>query len=481
MSQAKRMAKHSSIYAIGNISRQLVGFIMLPVYTRYLSPADYGVVGLLIFLVSIIELVFGGHLSNAVPKFYHDQNDESGRKSVISTALLVTTVVSAFTVSMVVMLRDQASFAMFGTVEYAYVVGMFAVLILTHALENYALIYIRLQKRPWFFVAVNMGKLIVQLSLNVWLVVFLELGVEGVAISTMTSSVLFAGGMAIYTLWKTGLNVDARVGKLMVSFCWPLWIGGMAGLYTGSANRYFIRVFGSLEEVGLFELAVRFGAIISLLIWMPFAQYWQIERFEIYKQENPIPIYQSVFRFVCFLMVAVGLGVSLFAEIVIRIMASNQFLAASSAVPFIVFGVIFSCLTVFCNFSFLVKEKTGWMGRNSYITAAIITVFYLFLIPRFGYVGAALALMLAHSAQFLITFFSAKKHYDMQLPLSPLGFCLMISLVAVTIDVNLESGEMLVDIAIKLAILSVSCILMAGYLFVNKEMRQYVAKLLWRN
>ena len=89
-SGAGKLVKHSSIYATGNILRQLAGFIMLPIYTRYLVPADYGVVGLLTFAVSLIELVFGARLVQAVPKFFYEQKGRSERHAVISTALLIT-------------------------------------------------------------------------------------------------------------------------------------------------------------------------------------------------------------------------------------------------------------------------------------------------------------------------------------------------------------------------------------------------------
>ena len=474
MTQAKRMVKHSSIYAIGNISRQLVGFVMLPVYTHYLTPADYGVVGLLIFMVSLIELVFGGHMFHAVPKYYFEQEGDRDRKTIISTALLLTSVISLTAVIAVVLLRDYSSLGIFGTQEYGLVVAMFSVLILTQGLENYALVYIRIQSRPWLFISVNFAKLFLQLALNIWFVVILEWGVLGIASSTLLSSTIFAAGMTIYTLRSTGLNYSSAIALKLFRFCWPLWVSGLAGLYIGSANRYFIRIFSSLDDVGLFELAAKFGSIIMLLVWTPFAQYWQTERFKIYQEPNPIPIYQNVFKYIGIMLVAVGFLIGLYAGPVIKIMSAEAFHSAADAVPFLVYAAVFQCLTIFCNFSFLVKEKTGWMSRNNYITAVIVTGFYFALIPVLGFVGASIALMLAHMSQFFMVFFVAKKHYDMQLPLSPLLIALIICSAALAAGFVYSTASWWADVGVKALLSLLVMMLLSAYLWRDQLVREQV-------
>jgi O-antigen/teichoic acid export membrane protein len=446
------MMKASSIYAIGNISRQLVGFIMLPIYTQHLTPADYGVVGLLVFMVSLIELVFGGHMFNAVPKFYYDYADQPSRHKVISSALILTSIISGTVVAILVVTQNLASIAMFGTSDYGLVVAMFSVQILTHALEEYALSFIRIQKRPWLFIFISLAKLALQLALNIWFVVIKEMGVLGVASSAMLSSIFFALALSAYTIFHTGLGFDRLIAKRMLVFSWPLWLAGLAGLYIGSSNRYYIRIFSSLDEVGLYELAAKFGSIIGVLIWQPFAQYWQIERFSIQKQENPIPVFQSTFAMISTLMILAGLGISIFSPIVISLMAAPEFQAAANAVPFLTFGAIFGCLTIFCNFSFLLKEKTGWMSRNNYLTAIIVTIFYVALIPPLGFVGAAAALAAAQAAQLYIVNRAAKKLYDMQLSLAPVALYTTISAIAVKINTLSQTNSLLFNVLIGIGV-----------------------------
>ncbi|ALC16857.1 undecaprenyl-diphospho-oligosaccharide flippase [Desulfuromonas soudanensis] len=457
-SVAHRLLGHAGIYAMGNILRQLAGFLMLPIYTRYLTPADYGVVGLMIFAISLMELVFGARLYWAIPKYYFDTKDKKLQASLVSTAMILTGAISAAAAIAMVFLRQPISKGLYGTPEFASIVGFFSVLLLTQSLEEYALVYLRLQQRPWFYITVSFFRLAIQLGLNVWFVVSLEMGAMGVAVSSMISSSIFALLLLAYTLRQVGWHFNGAIAEKMIRFCWPLWLGGFAGLYIGSANRYYLRIFTSLDDIGLFELAVKFSTIITVLIWGPFATYWQVERFNYYRQGNAESIFQNVFYFISTLMVVAAIGISIFAGPVIRIMAAPTFYRASEAVPFLAFGAVFGSLVIFSNFSFLAKEKTGWISRNNYLTAAVVTVLYLSLIPMAGHVGAAMALMLAQAVQFFVVHRASRSVYDMGISLRPLVGMLFISAVVCFLaNVVLTSDSLLHDLAVKTLLYAVAC------------------------
>ena len=68
--QLKKTAKHSAIYAIGTMFRRLTGLVMLPIYTRSLTPADYGVVELLSMAIEIAGILIGLRISQAMFRYY---------------------------------------------------------------------------------------------------------------------------------------------------------------------------------------------------------------------------------------------------------------------------------------------------------------------------------------------------------------------------------------------------------------------------
>lgn len=476
MSQASKMIKHSSIYAVGNVSRRLVGFIMLPIYTRYLTPADYGIVELLVLMVSLVELFFGARLFQAVTRYYYEQDDKRKSDQVMSTAFIITAIISSLGVIVIIAFQDPISHIIFGTQSYSLLVALFGVQVLTQALEYYALGYIRIQQRPWLFISVSTIKLVMQLALNIILIVVMELGVMGVVLSNVIASSVFTLAMTAYTFWHTGIRFNGQLARKLLMFSWPLWFSGIAALYIGSSNRYYLRLFSSLDDVGLFALGAKFAAIIGFLIWMPFQQYWDIERFNLFRQPNPVPIYQSVFRMVSTLLVLTALGISLFSGPVIKLIATPEFHSAGASVPYFAFAAVFQCLVLFTEFSFYVTEKTGWISWINYTTALIITVFYLLLIPSFGFIGAAQALLLAAATHFLLVHFAAKRHYDMRLPMRPLMLYLCIGFTASFLAEYLQSSDLVIDLAIKSAIYLISVVLIGGSLLIHRPVREQLLR-----
>ncbi|MFX0142190.1 MAG: lipopolysaccharide biosynthesis protein, partial [Candidatus Hodarchaeota archaeon] len=72
LSELKKLLRHSSVYSIGNLLSKAIGFFLIPLYTRYLTPADYGVLELLELTSSIISLFLGLRIGTAVIRFFYD-------------------------------------------------------------------------------------------------------------------------------------------------------------------------------------------------------------------------------------------------------------------------------------------------------------------------------------------------------------------------------------------------------------------------
>lgn len=68
--QLGKTVKHSAIYAVGTILRRITGLVMLPIYTRYLTPADYGVVELLTMAIELAGILVGLRISQAMFRYY---------------------------------------------------------------------------------------------------------------------------------------------------------------------------------------------------------------------------------------------------------------------------------------------------------------------------------------------------------------------------------------------------------------------------
>jgi len=473
ISKKKQAAGHIAIYSVGSIARQLVGFIMLPIYTRLLSPADYGIVALLSVLISIFELAIGARFVRAIPRFFYETTDDTERSSTISTALIITSTTSLVGVILLATNGAVASTLLFGVPDYAIYVATYSVLLLTTAVENYGLTYIRLLERPLLFITVSIGKLILQLSLNILLVVFLRLGVAGVIISAIVSSAIFCLLMAFFIIIRTGLRFDTTLAKRLIRFTWPLWLAGGASLYIGASSRFFIRIFSDLSDVGLFELAARFASLVGFLVWGPFSQWWQTERFALYQRDDHgQPVFRAIFNLITCVTLLACVGISLFADSIIKIMADANFHTASLAVPPLAFAAVVRHAALFYNFSFLAKDKVGFIASIKYFEAIAMTILMLLLIPKYGFLGAAYALFAANTLVFLVTYYYAQRTYDSGARFGTFAKMFVAGILIVGIDtLQKPESEYLVSLAMKCLLTFVYIGILATVIHLDKSTR----------
>lgn len=467
----KGIARHASVYAIGNVVRQLAGFLMLPVYTHYLSPADYGAVGLLTLALALLEPFFGARLTQAIPRFYFLEQGDKARQAVIVGALTLTSAVSAVTAVFIWIFSEPASEVLFGTKEYALATALFGLNILTQPVEYSGLTFIRMQQRSVLFLVISLFKLVLQIGLNIYLIIYLQLGVIGVILSGVIASALVGIGLTIYTLYYNRPTFDFGISWRMLVYSWPLWFAGLAGLYTGSSSRFFLRIFGSLDSVGLIELGSRFASIISLLIWTPFTQQWDVVSYKLYAEKRAEKPFQTAFLVISTLLLVIGLGVSVFSEPAIALMADEAFQGAAPTVPLLTLSFVFTSLSGFFSFGFMVTDQTRMVSYSQYFMAVVITVFFLLLIPPFKEVGAALAQCLAALATFMFIHRVSKPYFDPGIRLPK--FWLAVSLCSASYifcEILPASENWIRDVAIDLVVYVATCAILIW--IAAKQLRQ---------
>lgn len=412
----KKAINHTAYYGAADVLRQLVGFIMLPIYTHYLTPEDYGVVQLFLVVISFVEVFLGMRMGQAIFRYYYLEKNIDDKKAVMSTAFIMTFFAALAAILILVFNAETASKLALGNAHYKELMQIYAIILVTQAMEDYGLIYVRIHQRPGLFLIVSIFKLLLQLALNVYLIVILKLGVAGVIYSAVISTSVMALLAASYTFYHSGIHFSKNLAKKMVLFSYPLWISALASLYIGSADKYILRVFSGLDDVGIYALAGKFGILILVVVWMPFGNAWQALRYEIYEMKDPNAVYKRIFIILMLALSVIGLGLSLFSDVVIRLMADKAFWSAGVAVPILVISNIIMALTYFNNFGIFLKEKTSVIATGTYINAVVITVSLLIFVKLYGVMGAAIASLISASFNLFWIESASKKLYDMQLP-----------------------------------------------------------------
>lgn len=410
------LVKHSSIYFLGTIIRNASSFIMLPIYTRFLTPEDYGVIELLSMIIDFVSIILGLRLGEAIFRYYRSYDNEGERHSLISTSFYLVVGINILGVLLIMMLAPNISIAVYGESGYEQYITLFSLSLLFASSQEIGFIYVRANLQPWLFVSFSIFRLFLQVGLNIYFVVVSEMHVLGVIYSALISGLIISILVSGYMFSRVGFGFSRLQAKSLVIFSWPLMLAAVGNFYLTFGDRYFLRLYSDLSAVGIYSLGYKLGFILLVFVWTPFSNIWDTQRYDIQKQENANQEYGKVFLFISYLLILSALAIALFSKDLFYVMSSEEFWPAYKIVPIILTAYIFQCWTAYANLGLLLKNKTIHITYSIIVTIIVITGLYLVLIPKYGAQGAAWATLAAFFVRLLWIHHAAKRLYDMQLP-----------------------------------------------------------------
>ncbi len=410
------MVKSTGIYAFSTVVRQAVSFLMLPVYTRYLSPHDYGVVEMLSLLVILLSLTAGAHIGLATIRQYSLCTCSESRTSLFCTSFLTTmglgvaTYLVVYIAGCIGLLETLAEFV-FGERGQTGSLLLFCTLIVLQPMEEQLLIQLRLRDRPWAVFGLSLLKLALQLTLNIVFIVTLGFDVLGMIYASVCATLATAtvSALTISRSLRT-YKLDFPSAYKLISYAGPLAIGALGFMYMNVGDRYILQYLHGSTAVGIYALGIRFADILNAIAWAPFLMVWQTKRFELARDPTEMATHQLVFGSVFIFLVSIGLGISLLTDDVLPVMSSSEFQPAAAVTPPMVLFNLLSAATAFASFPSLYAGKTSHVAQGYWFSAIVMTIAYGGLVPEFGAVGAAWSKVLAAFAQLVFLLFVGRKY-----------------------------------------------------------------------
>ncbi len=390
-------------------------------------------------LIDFATIIFGARVAQAVFRYYCTATSIDEKNSIIASALFLGFMLNGVGSIIIAVLSEPLAVAIFSDPSFKTYIALFAVTMFLIPLNQIPLTHIRAQQKPWLFLFFSIFRLTLQLSLNIYFVVSLNLHVEGVIYSAVISSIITAILLTGYSISTAGLRVRISECKRLFTFSLPLKIASFATFYLTFGDRYFLNLFSDLSQVGIYALGYKFGFIFTLLAWTPFERMWDAEKYVVAEKPDAKAIYQKTFLYTSSILIFLGLCISLYSKDLLKIMADPAFLNAYKIVPIIIIAYVFQAWSKFCNLGILLKAKTMDIAYSEFFAAIIITVAYFFLIPAYGIFGAAWATVIGFSARFYWINKKSIQYFDMELPWTKV--IMTAALALITLSLSLLAPE----------------------------------------
>ncbi len=407
-----RVLKDSTLYLVGNVASRGVGFLAIPFYARFLTPAQYGIIELIELSTQIIAIAFGlQSIGQALSRLFHEQRTPDRQRDVVSTGIIANVMLSGVVTLAAILAAAPASAAIFHSADHTSLLRAALVAMFFANLVEVALVYQRIRERARFFLAYSLVTLLVNLGLNIYFIGFAGAGVWGFVCSKL---IVTTGGSA-YLLWHIGQEVGWRwrgeYVPAFVRFGAPLALSGLAYFAIHFSDRFFLNSAVSLAELGKYALAYRFALLVSVLVGDSFAKSWNVTFYRYAGEAGWRDRFARVAKYLVFVLCATALGIAVLGPELLGVMVPPAFYPPALLLPILLLSYVVRELGDFFRNLLLINKRSGRVGQIALGGALFNCVLNSVLIPRYGLYGAAVATLATWVAYMLVCWLLAHREH----------------------------------------------------------------------
>jgi O-antigen/teichoic acid export membrane protein len=396
----RRLATTGAAYTAASILSKLIAVALLPLYTRYLSPADYGAAEVLFAAVVAASIVIRLGVIEAVLRFYYKAGEDPARVVAgsfaalfwLSTAATLVALPFAGPISEALIDEPEGDLTRSAIADLTRIaIGGLWVL----TLHEYLLTLFRLEERARAFFAVTIANVLVAIGLTVALVVGQDEGARGLLLGSYVSGGIFVLGLIVVHRRRLSLWIDRALLRRMLRFGLPTMPAELSLYLLNFVDRIIIVRYVGLAEAGLYALAVKFAQAVNVLV-RGFQLAWPPLAYSIRDDEEARRAYALVVTWFVAGCAFVVAGMWLLARWIARALAAPEYFQSYEAV-----GLISAAVTLYALYMVLVVIL-GRTGRTEFNFPATIAALVanvalnLILVPPLGIVGAGLALVASY-------------------------------------------------------------------------------------
>jgi O-antigen/teichoic acid export membrane protein len=452
------LASDSAVYWAGSALIGVGNFILIPLYTRYLAPAEFGAYALVDIVVLIIVTITRLGLGISYLKWFADVG-ESRRGELLGSTLAAGMVAATLGgILLALAVASPASEHWLQTPAKDLAWTLLPIVILEN-LQGLLLADLRARRQPVTYSASSVGRLMAIVVASLWFIVVQEKGVTGIFLGRLVGDAVGVLLLAMFCLRATTLRLARSVVAPMVRYGLPLMWSSLVAMMLDAAGRYFLSHYSTMAQVGYYAAAIKIGNVFQMLVTLPFGAAWGGLMFQIAKWPNARTIYSKIGTYIFVLSLAAALVLALFAPTLFAIFATAAYLPGMMVCPLILLTRAINIMEYPAAIGLYLSGQTRWFASIYSVGMAVGLAADFLLVPAYGMHGAAWAWFASWVIITILLAVTGRRyyavHYDWKLFAPALGLWGMIVLIGRSLPVGTAFGSPLFAACISLGVLVV--------------------------
>ena len=420
-------------YGFASVASSVFAIFLIPLYTRVLSPADYGLVALVTALTGVVSTFVVLGLDSAAGRWFFDDGDDARRGAVISSWFWCQLGVSTAAAAVIVVAAPWIGRRISDSPAASLTVTLAALSIPFATFRVVAALWLRCNRLAWRASGFLTFAALSSVLPSAVLVLLFSQRVPGVFLGRLAGAVATAVfGLTILRGRIRPRQISPDVLSGMVRFGLPLIPTALAAWITASSDRIILNVMLGESAVGIYSVAVSVAAVVALFTgafdyaWGPFA-------FAKVHEPGGPELVSATLSWFTIVSCCLATAISLFAPEALRILTTPKFYGAASAVPYLAFSFVAFGLMSLVAIGANIAKKSSIVAASIGLGALINIAFNIALIPLMGRDGAAAATLLAYLGAACVMYVWSQRHFVIPYRLSHVVIVALWSGVAVAI------------------------------------------------
>ena len=408
MSKEKQLVKNTLIYAFGNFGSKLLTFLLLPIYSSYLTQEEFGTFDLIVNTAALIIPIITFQIMDGIYRFILTEKDESKVKKYITNGVFVALMnIAIFTVLYLILNS-------FLNIENKFIIYFYLITNIFYTL--WAQIARGLKKNLEYAIA---GIIITVLTLvfNIIFIIKFNFKVNGLVVSYIIANVcafIYLEGKVKITRF---IDFKLRSKNIKIKLCKysvPLIPNTMSWWMMNASDRYMILYFLNSSVNGLYAMANKFSSII-VIINSFFSLAWQESAIVEYENKDRDEYYTKMFNIYMKIQLAGTIVLIPFTKLIFNFLVRGEFLDGYKLVPILYIASVFSAFSVFYGTGYLSANDTKGSFNTTLIGAIINILLNFITIPAFGMYGAAISTLVAYLIVWVVRIKQTKKYFNIKI------------------------------------------------------------------
>lgn len=419
MNRNNRMLKTTLIYFIGNFGSKLLSFLLLPLYTYWLKPEQFGEIDLIINIVPLIGPIFTLQTSETIFRFLFECNTVEEKKSNMTNAFFI------YICGMICFFILYIPYCILTNFKYSMLFGIYFMIL-------YLSLFIQQLMRGFQKnILYSLSGIISTLIHGVTNIILIKIMAEksllvAPILSAITISILGILKIKLFSFLDFKL-IDLQIIKKQLKYSLPLVPNQICWWFNGAVGKYIINFFIGTSANGILAVATKFPNLISTITQIYFLAWVENSIYEYKSKDRDEYFSKNLNGLIEFLLFSIS-GILIVIKIYFHYAINGKYLESFKLIPILLVAMLFNSIATFLGSIYTASQNTKGAFYTTIYAGISNIVLSFVMVPKFGIYGYALANLFSFIIFSFVRFKSIKKMCDIQIKfpctLSITSFCI---------------------------------------------------------